>query len=84
MLSTVCCGGVGDTTRLVGASGLHGTEWKTSGDLEVVCNEAVQSRGRGPGVHITPLFFLRRASGRLKYVKVSTWGNRATVNRLAS
>ena len=24
---------------------------KTLGDLELVCNEAVQSRGRGPGIH---------------------------------
>ena len=35
----------------VGASDLHGMEWGTSGDLELVCNEAVQSRGRGPGFH---------------------------------
>ena len=32
---------------LVGASGLDGTEFRTSGDLELVGNEAAQSRGRG-------------------------------------
>ena len=42
---------VEDTPRWVGASGLHGTEWGTSGDLELACNEAVRSRGRGPGIH---------------------------------
>ena len=28
--------------------------WGTFGDLGVVCHEAVLSRGRGPGIHITP------------------------------
>ena len=27
------------------------------GDYDLVCNEEVLSRGRGRGVHITPLFF---------------------------
>ena len=39
---------VEETLRWVGTSGLHGTEClnKTLGDLELVCNEAVPSRGR--------------------------------------
>lgn len=37
----------------VGTSGLHGTDRQTSGcDLELVCNEAVLSTGRGPDIHI--------------------------------
>ena len=40
--SLLCDCGVEDTPRYVGASGLH----ETSGDLESVCNEAVQSRGK--------------------------------------
>ena len=32
----LCCG-VEDTSRWVGAHGLHVTEWRTSGDLELVC-----------------------------------------------
>ena len=43
-----------DTPRWVGTSGQHGTESSTSGDLELMCYEAVLSRGRGPGVHISP------------------------------
>ena len=53
--SLLCGCGVEDTPRWVGASVLHGTEWQTLGDLELVCNEneAVPlSRGRGPGIHI--------------------------------
>ena len=34
--------GVEDTPRWVGTSRLDGTERGTSGDLELVCNEAVQ------------------------------------------
>ena len=46
--SLLCCCGVEDTPRwVVGASRLHGTEWRASGDLELVCNEAVPSRGKG-------------------------------------
>ena len=41
-----------DTSRWLGISGQHGAEKSgTSGDLELVCNEAVLSRGRGPGIH---------------------------------
>ena len=31
-----------------------------------VCNEAVLSWGRGPGIHITPLFFEACKTARLK------------------
>ena len=31
---------------------------ETLGDLELVCNEAVQSRGRGRGIHVMCVFFL--------------------------
>ena len=42
--------GVEDAPRWVGVSGFHGAEsWGTSGDLELVCNEAMLSRGRGTG-----------------------------------
>lgn len=45
-------------------------------ELELVYSEAVLSRGRGLGIHITPSLFLRRATARLTY-RVSAWGNRA-------
>ena len=43
--------GLGETPRWVDASDLHRAEWQTLGGLEVVCSEAVQSKGRGPGIH---------------------------------
>ena len=49
--------GVENTPRWVSASGLPGTGRRTSGDLELVCNEAVQSWGRRPGKH-TPYALL--------------------------
>ena len=49
--SLFCGCGVEDTPRWVRTSGQHGTESGTSGDLELVCNEAVLSRGRGPDIH---------------------------------
>ena len=42
--------------RSIPRSGLHGTEGQTLGDIELVCNEAVQSRGRRPGIPFPPLF----------------------------
>ena len=51
----------------------HGTEGGTSGDLELVYNEAVQSRGRGPVIHITPLFFETRYIQRVLNEKVSVF-----------
>ena len=41
------CSGVDDPPRWVGVSGFHGTESRTSNGLELVCIEAVQSRGSG-------------------------------------
>ena len=48
------CGGVvEDTPSWVGISGQHGTEsWGICDNLELVCIEAVLSRGREPGIHI--------------------------------
>lgn len=43
--------GVEGPPRWIVASGLDGTGWRASGDLKLVCNEAVQSRGREPGIH---------------------------------
>ena len=41
------------TAQWFRASDLHGTEIGTFGDLELVCNEAVQARARGPGgIHV--------------------------------
>ena len=40
----------------MGASGLHGTEWRTSGDLEILYNEAVLSLYRGKGL-VSTFFF---------------------------
>ena len=37
-------------------------------------NEAVRSRGTGPGIHITPLLFTRANVRVLK--EVSTWDDR--------
>ena len=51
--------GVEGTPRWVGASGLHGTG-ERPGDLELVCNEAVQSRGRGPRIHKKNWYFFQR------------------------
>lgn len=43
---------VEDTPTWVGAPGLHRTEWLNLGyDLELLCIEAVQYRGRGPVIH---------------------------------
>lgn len=48
-LSLLCGYGVEGTPRRIGASGVHGTELRTSCDLEFVCIEAVLSRGKGLG-----------------------------------
>ena len=55
----MCGCGVEDAPRWVGTSGLHGTEWQTLGRLELLCNEAVQYRGTGPGMHISRLYISR-------------------------
>ena len=64
------CGWGVDSTRWVGASGLHGTESRASNDLERVCIETVQYSRRGPGegglVSTSPLSFFRHSIARLK------------------
>ena len=47
----VCLGGVEYTRTWVGTSDLHGTRWHyLRCDLELLCNEAVLSRGREIGI----------------------------------
>ena len=53
-VSLLCGCGVEDTPRWVGASSLHPTRNGVTDlgrDLELVYNEGVLSRGKGPGVH---------------------------------
>ena len=47
----LCRCDVEDTPRWVGTSGLHGMDPGTFGDLGIVYNEAVLSRGKGTGIH---------------------------------
>ena len=62
----MCCG-VENTPKWVGTAGQHGTESRTSSDLEVVCYEAVLSRGRGTGIHTS-----------YQYIRYNRWDVRPT------
>ena len=55
---------------------LRNVVWRTSVDLKLVCNDAVQSRGRDP-VSASPPSSLRRATAHLKQT-VSALRSRAT------
>ena len=49
---------------------LHGTERQTLGDLELVCNEAVLSRGRGPGTSNHTINIFKRVESPVSSMRV--------------
>ena len=67
-----------ENTRWVGTSAQHGTGSGTSGESDLACNEAVLSRGKRPGIHITPPSILETCNKHAHLKKnMSAWSNRA-------
>ena len=70
------CGGHAEVDRYLGSA--RNRVWVAYYDLELVCNEAVLSRERRPGIHTTHLFFFSKRGTARVNKKVSSWGNRAS------